>query len=116
MRVVALLLLCSCAPVATTIPSSLPYVRLDPSLTGAVISREAAIAVASRRIDDKAKCDIRVSDCQTRLQSAEQALAEQTKRADSAVWWRVWGPGLVTGTSSAAIVAIGVLLGIVFQR
>ena len=46
MRNLALLLLCSCSPVAPSIPSSLPFVRVDPVLTGAVISREAAIAVA----------------------------------------------------------------------
>lgn len=116
MRFAALVLLCSCVPVAIVTPSSLPFVRVDPALTGAVISREAAIAVASRRIDDKARCDVRVTDCQARATSAEQALAEQTKRSESSSWWRVWGPGLVAGTSSAAIAAIAVLLGIVLQR
>jgi len=106
--ITALLLLCSCSPVAPAIPSSLPFVRVDPELTGAVISREAAIAVASRRIDDKARCDVRVTDCQARAQSAEQALAEQTKRAESSSWWRVWGPGLVAGIGS-----LGLVLGVV---
>ena len=116
MKVIALLLLVSCAPAATAIPSSLPYVHIDPELTGAVISREGAIAVAGHRIEDKAKCDTMIADREARIQSAEQALVEQTKRADKSAWWDTWGPGLVAGTSSAAIVAIAVLLSVVFQR
>ena len=97
MRVVALLLLCSCAPVAvaTPIPSSLPYVRLDESLPGAVVSREAAVAILMRQERAKAACKAQAIECEARAEIARLALAEQTMRANKAAWWSTWGPVLL---------------------
>ena len=94
-----LILLCSCAPVVTAIPSSLPYVRVDPELQGAVISRDAAIVVATKRIEDKARCASSMADCTARATSAEQALAEQTKRADNNAWLATYWPGFLVVTA-----------------
>lgn len=82
MRVVALALLCSCAPVVAPAPSSLPFVRIDPALTGHVMSRDAAIVIADKRIDDKLRCDGRVADEQAATSGCKKALATETARAD----------------------------------
>jgi hypothetical protein len=81
-RVVAIALLCSCAPAVTQTPSSLPFVRIDTTLTGHVMSRDAAIVVATRRIEDKKQCDARIVDCEAKVQSEQKARASETARAD----------------------------------
>lgn len=102
MRWIALLLLTSCAPAVTAIPSSLPFVRVDPALPGAVMSRDAAIVVVQKRIDDALKCAGRVTDCETRATQAEHEAQEQTKLARTNGWWRAWGPTLLlTGIVTA---------------
>ncbi len=102
MKWVALLLLTCCAPVVTVNPSSLPYVRVDEDLPGAVMSPDAAKTFIKKRIDDKKMCDARVTDCETRATQAEHERDEQTKIAKTNGWWRNWGPALLlTGIVSA---------------
>jgi hypothetical protein len=101
-RWIAVILLTSCAPAAIAIPSSLPFVRVDPALPGAVMSRDAAIVVVQKRIDDALKCAGRVTDCETRATQAEHERDEQTKLARTNGWWRAWGPMMIlTGVVTA---------------
>ncbi len=83
MRALACIVLCSCAPTVVRSPSSLPFVRVDPALSGHVMSRDAAIVIASKRIEDKNECDARVTDCEAKAKGIAKALAAETQRADS---------------------------------
>jgi len=102
---IALALLTCCAPAVTAIPSSLPHVRVDETLPGAVMSKDAAIVIVSKRIDEKTKCDARVTDCETRALTAEHGRDEAVKLAQQHAWWGTWGP---TAVLTAALVAIGI--------
>lgn len=104
MRWIAAILLSSCAPVAVAIPSSLPFVRLDPSLSGAVISREAAIVVATKREQDRAACDSKIIDCATTALVLTHERDVAQKLAATNGWWRVWGPVLA---AAAAFLGLG---------
>jgi len=88
------MLLASCANMS---PASLPFVRIDPSLTGAVVSRDAAIAIAAKRADDRAKCAAEQIDCDARALMLKQALAEQSSVAQKNLWWGTYGGLLVLG-------------------
>jgi hypothetical protein len=85
-------------------PSSLPYVRVDPALQGAVISREGAIVVATKRSQDRARCAMELADCDARATRAERGEAQQAKLAQSNASWRIWGP---LGILAAAVIAFG---------
>jgi hypothetical protein len=102
---IALLLLCSCAPAVTAIPSSLPYVRVDATLPGAVMSRDAAIVVVSKRIDDKKTCDARVTDCETRTRQAEYERDQDRKIAKRHAFWGEWGPTVLLTAIVSALAA-----------
>ncbi len=95
MRAIALLMLCSCAPVAVSAPASIPYVTIDDSLFGAVISRDAAIAIASRRIEYEAKCAFTLSNCETMIDIAREEARDAKAYADKASWWSTYGPALL---------------------
>lgn len=97
MRAIAALLLCSCAPAVTAIPSSLPFVRTDPSLSGHVMSRDAAIVIAKIRIDDKKKCDASAIDCAAEKLILRFRAEQADKQAQMTTWWRTYGPGLLGG-------------------
>lgn len=82
MRALACILLFSCAPALTPIPSSLPFVHIDPTLTGHVMSRDAAVVIAAKRIDDKAKADAKLAESDARAAATTRALGSETARAD----------------------------------
>ena len=113
MRVIALLLIASCAPAVTAIPSSLPYVRVDESLPGAVVSRDAAIAILSRQEHAKAQCNAKVIDCEARVKLMQNQRDSELRRADANAWWSVHGPGLF-GAGVGVSVVIGVVVGLLF--
>ena len=110
MRILALTCLCSCAPVVTAIPSSLQYVRVDDTLAGAVVSREAAIAILSRQELKAAQCRAREIDCEARVQTQRDS---ETKRANENAWWSVYGPGLFGGGVAVSFI-IGGVVGVLF--
>lgn len=113
MKIAALLLLCSCAPVVTAIPSSLPYVFVDESLTGAVVSRDAAIAILSRQEQTKAKCEARAIDCEARVRTMQIQRDSEAKRANENAWWSIYGPGL-SGAIGAISFVVGGVVGVLF--
>jgi hypothetical protein len=102
-RFVAFVVLASCAPVVA--PASLPLLKIDPSLKGAVLSREAAEAVATKRLQYEAWCDQRVTDCETTNKILRRDRDEQRARADRHVWWSTYGPGLLGGGIAASFLA-----------
>jgi hypothetical protein len=101
-KAVAFLLLCSCAQVVA--PASLPYVRIDRSLPGAVCSREAAEALAARREMDRGEAAKKLVECNGRAVLAGKLYEAANKRAEANAWWGTWGwvVALVTGTVAGA--------------
>lgn len=89
------MLLCSCAPVAASAPSSIPWVRVDSSLPGSVCSREAAEAMAWRREGDRLKAQQLMIDCEARGDAAREDAKESKRRADRNAWWGSYGGLLV---------------------
>lgn len=113
MRILALICLCSCAPVVTAIPSSLPYVRVDDTLAGAVVSREAAIAILSRQELKAAQCRAREIDCEARVRTMQTQRDSETKRANENAWWSIYGPGLFGGGVAVSFI-VGGVVGVLF--
>ena len=109
MKFIALLLLVACAPAVTAIPSSLPYVRIDPALSGAVISREAAIVIAARRAEDKARLAKANIDAEAKQLATEYERDEANKRAENHTWWADYGPILLL---TATLASLGVGFGV----
>lgn len=102
MKAVALVLLVSCAPAA----SSLPWVRVDSALPGAVCSREAAVSLAQARARERGEWQKRLIDCDERA-----ALSDA--RAARAQWWERSAPWLIAaagvlGLGIGAVVGFGV--------
>lgn len=89
----------SCAAQA----ASLPYVRIDRSLPGAVCSREAAEVFARRQVTEYADFLKHVEQCEAR---AEQA----SIRADAASWWQSNAPWLVV-LAGVGAGAVGFIIG-----
>jgi hypothetical protein len=102
-RAVAFLLLASCA--APLAPSSLPTVRIDRSLEGAVCSRKAAETIATLRIRERTQWSTELNACLEDKAVATSGQEHAEKRADAAEWWHRWGPGLVAGAAASAFVA-----------
>jgi hypothetical protein len=100
---IALALLCSCAPVVSA-PSSLPFVRVDPTLAGAVMSPEAMRVALKRRADDRAKCNAEKADCEARAKTAERGQAQALKDLAVSLWWKTWAPIMVLVTAAASFV------------
>jgi hypothetical protein len=106
-KAVAFLLLCSCAQVVA--PASLPYVRIDRSLPGAVCSREAAEALAARREMDRGEAAKKLAECNGRAVLAGKLYDAANKRAEANAWWGTWGGmlalvALVVGGSAGAVI------------
>ena len=114
MKALAALLLCSCAPVLTEIPASLPLVTIDTTLRGPVISREAAELIARRREMERARWATEAIDQAAKTKVAEMQRDEETKRANAHTWWAVYGGPLAIGGTlvGAALGAVVVLLSI----
>ncbi len=67
------------------------------------MSREAAIAIASRRLDYEAKCATKLSDCETMIEIAREEARAANAYANKASFWATYGPVLlVVGILSAA--------------
>ncbi len=100
MRIATLLfLLSACAPAA----SSLPSVRIDRSLSGAVVSREAAETIAVLRERERGWWAKQLEDERERVKTAQA-------RENAAAWWRDNAPWVVIGASVLGI-AGGFVLG-----
>jgi hypothetical protein len=81
----------------------LPHVRIDRSLHGAVVSREAAETIAILRERERASWQLQIED------EKERAAIAQA-REQSATWWRDNAPWIVVGVgliSAAAGFVIG---------
>lgn len=100
MRCAAFVLLCSCAAG----PSSIPYVRIDRSLTGPVMSREAAEAIDAYRTRERAGYAKELVDEREKRKRAE-AIERDAK------WWRENWPWVVFGGVAAGF-AVGFGAGI----
>lgn len=103
MKAVALLLLVACAPA----PASLPFVRVDRSLKGAVVSREAAEAIAAR-------LKRRDYEWEQKLIKAEAQRDKSDERARVGQWWKDNGPWLV-GVAGAVGAAVGAAVGVAVE-
>jgi hypothetical protein len=94
-----MLLLVACAPA----PASMPWVHIDRSLPGVVVSHAAAKVWAAQRIRDRATCDKAID-----LEKENTHRAEVGKKA--AEWWRDFGPPAIAGGTILGII-MGVVLG-----
>lgn len=94
MRAIALSLLVACAP----LPASLPAVRIDRSLSGAVVSREAAETIAALRERERGGWAKQLVDEQQKTKSAET-------RERAAAWWRDNAPWVIIVIGVAAFSA-----------
>lgn len=115
MRALALALLCSCAPAAVSAPSSLPHVRVDTALPGAVVSVDAARALLKKRDEERALCETRIIGCEARAQRAEKGEAAANERAEARAWWQTYGPAIVLGSVVGALGA-GFVIGFATGR
>lgn len=103
MRAILFLLMCSCAQSVSAEPSSLPWVRIDPTLQGPVMSREAAEVVALKRLSDRHEAEKRAIACEAdeRMFAAEtlhyKQIAERNK------FWGTWGPTIAIISVPVAI-------------
>jgi hypothetical protein len=113
-RLIAALLLVACAPVVAPAPSSLPYVTIDETIPGAVVSRKAAEVFAVKRMQDRAFCEQQLADCGTTAKILRSRAETAEKVAARASWWEQHGllltviVGLVTffaGAGAGAAVA-----------
>lgn len=95
MRVLAIIAAAcfACSPA----PASLPWVSVDRTLRGAVCSRDAAIAIAQKRAEERGEWEKRMVDC-----GEQRELSEA--RAKRAQWWQVNAPWMIGGTGIVAIV------------
>lgn len=104
MKLTALLvLLAACAPA----PASLPSVRIDRSLSGAVVSREAAEVIAVLRERERGGWAKQNADEQRKTQTAEANERAARWWKDNAVWVIIvtgvlaFGGGAVAGSQVA---------------
>jgi hypothetical protein len=88
-------------------------VRVDESLTGAVVSRDAAIAILSKREQARAECNAKVIGCEARAKVLTSQRDSEIKRADENAWWAIHGPGLF-GAGVGVSVIVGVVVGVLF--
>lgn len=94
MRAIACIALMACAPQA----ASLPWVRIDNTLSGDVCSRDAAIIIAQKREQERGEWKKQIITCDERFEAADA-------KARQAQWWQVNAPWLIVGGAivSAAV-------------
>ena len=114
MKWLACIALISCAPPVLVAPSSLPALRVDGSLVGPVLSREAAQIVVAKRATERADFERKLLDLWADYKTSQAELKAANERAENAAWWAHWGPMLLgIGIPSVAVLSIagGLLLG-----
>ena len=104
MKSIVLVLLVACAPA----PASLPAVRIDRSLFGAVVSREAAETIVANMKRRDGEWEKQLIDEQEKRQASEA-------RERAAVWWKENAAWVIIGSSLAAAAA-GFAVGSQIQR
>lgn len=116
MKTAALLLALSCcAHAQTAIPSSLPHITVDASLSGAVVSEAAGKAFLHRLAKERAECDGEKAT----LTSTNHALTMQrdgaVRYANRNAFWGMWGPTIAVSSGvGGALVAAAVFLAVFF--
>jgi hypothetical protein len=106
--IIALVLLAACAPVQS---SSLPFVRIDRSLSGPVCSREALESSGLLRARERGEWRGRLVSCEGSAQLSGVQLEQAQQRLAEAIWWQQNGLWVVTVTGLIAA-GIGVGVGI----
>ncbi len=108
MKALALALLCACSGPAAA-PASLPWVRIDRTLSGPVCSREAAEVIAARREIERGYAAVALIACEARHAKTARELKEALKDVDVGRWWRMYGIPIVIGAAAvSAAVGFGV--------
>jgi recombinational DNA repair protein (RecF pathway) len=105
-RAALIVLLTACAPQA----ASLPWVTIDRSLSGVVCSREAAVAIAQRRIEER-------GEWQKKILDREEQAAIAKEQARQAQFWARHAPwmipsGILLGLTLGATVGVALAIGI----
>lgn len=117
MRFAALALaLCCCATVPKEIPSSLPYIVVDPMLSGVVASEAAAKVFAIRLRRERAERAKESADLTASLHAAEMRRDAAERYVARNAWWGVYGlpVALGTGIGGAALTAAAFIAAIIF--
>lgn len=107
--------LCCCATVQPAIPSSLPFVRVDPALSGVVASEAAAKVFLHRMNAARAEAATAAVLSQTEI----RVLALKLKSAENFVskhaWWAMHGWTVAIGSAFiGAATTAAVFLAVIF--
>ncbi len=105
MRLAAVFVLASACASA---PASMPWVRVDRALDGAVCSRLAAETIAQRRAEERGQWQKKIFDC-------EERAAISDARAARAQWWERNAPWLI-GIAGALGIAVGGAVGVAVSQ
>jgi hypothetical protein len=108
-RALALVLLCACTGPAAA-PASLPWVRIDRTLSGPVCSREAAEVIAARREIERGQAAVKLIGCEAKNARTERERDAAGKEASSGRWWRTYGIPVIIG-AAAISAAVGGAVG-----
>lgn len=118
MRFALLPLLAACAPLPAQVPaSSLPFVRVDPSLEGAVASEAAAKVFLHRMNEARAESATAAVTAQTEIRVLALKLQSAENFVRKHAWWASYGMTVaaVSALVSAAITA-AIFLSVIFGR
>lgn len=116
MKAAALALgLSCCATVQTAIPSSLPFVRVDPELSGAVASEAAAKVFLHRMNAIRSENATQQVEAQKEIRVLTLKLAGAENFVSKHAWWAMHGWTVAIGSAlvSAAVTA-SIFLAVIF--
>ncbi len=110
------LVLCSCATAQTGIPSSLPHIVVDPSLSGVVASSDAAKVFLSRLQRERATWAKEKEDMNGERSILIQRVTEAERNGARNAWWGAYGLPVALGSTvvGSALTAI-VFLAVMFK-
>ncbi len=110
------LVLCCCATVRPAIPSSLPFITVDPALSGAVASEAAAKVFLKRQERERAASAKVEADLTGKINVLTQRLAADDAIVARNAWWGVYGLPVAAGSGIAgAVITAAVFLVVIFR-
>lgn len=118
MRALLAIGLCCCAtarPVTPLSPASLPFVHVDPALSGAVASEAAAKVFLHRMATARAECATAAVQAQTELRVCSLKLTSAENFVLKHAWWATHGLSVAIGSAFiGAAATAAVFLAVIF--
>jgi hypothetical protein len=107
--------LCCCATVQPAIPSSLPFVRVDPALSGAVASEAAAKVFLYRMNAARAEAATAAVASQTEIRVLGLRLKSAENFVQRHAWWAQHGWTVAIGSALiGAATTAAIFLAVIF--